>query len=162
VRGEVRLLGTHSDGNRTARPFERFSEISKRCTAPVGRQEKYSQVVHILVLLASIFRRQRSNTLKLELYRKAGRYRSIILAMTKSPTQVQSALNHFVCFLFRRNSIIKAFFESLLCNPLSDGIFQISSETIFSKMRRIRYATVKFWKNWCSRNLENYAGMGVI
>ena len=39
-RGGVRcgLLGTHSDGSHTARPFEVFSEKSKRCTAPVGRR----------------------------------------------------------------------------------------------------------------------------
>ncbi len=37
---EVRCghMGTHSDGCRTARPFEIFSEISKRCTAPVRRK----------------------------------------------------------------------------------------------------------------------------
>ena len=37
-RGEVWQRGTHSDGGHTARPFEIFSEISKRCTAPVRRR----------------------------------------------------------------------------------------------------------------------------
>jgi hypothetical protein len=66
-------------------------------------------------------------------------------------------------FSKRANSARSTFcLRACYITPLSDGIFQISSETIFSKMRRIRYATVKFWKNWYSRNLENYAGMGVI
>jgi hypothetical protein len=40
-RGEVCLKGTHSDGRYTARPFQRYSDISKRYTAPVGSGDRH-------------------------------------------------------------------------------------------------------------------------